>query len=80
MSLIAGVPIMAGALLMMSGLLDLRLLDAHGAATIRPSALTILVSPLSRVPEAWLWGALGGFIGKCIARRRRAVTPAGLSG
>jgi hypothetical protein len=77
MSVIAGIPIMLLAVLVMSGFLDVRLLDALGAATIRPSALSILIAPLTRVPEAWIWGSIGGFVGKCIARRRRSLTPTG---
>ena len=74
MSLIAGVPIMLMALLVMSGFLDMAFLDTHGAATIRPSALAILVAPLSRVPEAWIWGSIGGFVGKCVVRRGQRAT------
>ena len=79
MSLIAGIPIMLIAVLLMSGFLDMAFLDPRGAATIRPSALAILVAPLSRLPEAWIWGSIGGCVGKGIARQRRASTPAGLS-
>lgn len=79
MSVIAGIPIMFIALLVMSGFVGLAVLDARGAATIRPSALAILVAPLTRLPEAWIWGALGGQLGKWVSRQR-ALTRAGLSG
>ncbi len=71
MSLIAGIPIMLIAALLMSGFLDMAFLNPRGAATIRPSALAMLVAPLSRLPEAWIWGSIGSFIGKCIARQRK---------
>ena len=34
------------------------------------SPLAVLVSPLVRLPEYWIWGALGGQLGKWLARRR----------
>jgi hypothetical protein len=74
MSVIAGIPIMLIAVLLLSGFLDLAFLDTRGAATIRPSALAILVAPLSRLPEAWIWGSIGGLLGQSIARRRQRVT------
>jgi hypothetical protein len=58
----------------MAGFLDMAFLDSHGRATIRPSALAILIAPLSRLPEAWIWGSIGGLIGKSIARRRQRLT------
>jgi hypothetical protein len=67
MSLIAAIPILLGALLMMSGLISLRSLGPHLPP---PSSLAILVSPLARLPESWIWGALGGQLGKWNARRR----------
>jgi hypothetical protein len=73
MSVIAGIPIMLIAVLVMSGLVEMAFFDPRGAVTIRPSALAILVAPLSRLPEAWLWGSMGGLIGKRIARRTRAT-------
>jgi hypothetical protein len=73
MSVIAGIPIMLIAVLVMSGFVDMAFLDPRGAATIRPSAFAILVAPLSRLPEAWIWGSIGGFVGRQIARRRRST-------
>jgi hypothetical protein len=67
MSLIAGVPVALGAVLMMGGLLSLRCLspDLHP-----PSATAVLLAPLFRLPEAGLWGAIGGQLGRWIVRRR----------
>ena len=74
MSVIAGIPIMLIAVLLMAGFLEMAFLDSQGAATIRPSALAILVAPLARVPEAWIWGSLGGLLGKRITREQQSAT------
>jgi hypothetical protein len=67
MALIASMPVMLAALLMMSGLLELRF---GGPRLLAPSPWAILISPLARLPEFWIWGALGGQLGKWITRRR----------
>jgi hypothetical protein len=67
---IAGVPIMVAAVLMMSGLLEL---SFAGAQLPRPSPWAILIAPLARLPECWIWGALGGQIGKRVARNRQTT-------
>jgi len=66
MSLIAGLPIMAGALLVTASLLELTV----AAPLHPPSAWAMLVAPLARLPGSWIWGALGGQLGKWIVRRR----------
>lgn len=70
MSLIAGMPIMAGALLMTAALLDLR---APGASVEPTSAWAMFVAPLARLPGSWLWGMVGGQFGKWVARRQRTT-------
>jgi hypothetical protein len=60
---IGGIPFMVAALLMMSGLLDLKVPD-----TTLP--LAMLIAPLARLPDAWIWGALGGLLGRRISRER----------
>jgi hypothetical protein len=67
MSLIAGMPIMVGALLMTTAILDL---SVPAAPLHPPSAWAMLVAPLARLPGSWIWGAVGGQLGKWIARRR----------
>jgi hypothetical protein len=69
MGFIAGIPIMLAGVLMMSGLLDLRFV---GSRLPPPAAWAVLISPLARLPEFWIWGALGGQLGKGIARQRPA--------
>ena len=71
MSLIAGIPALVIGLFMMFGFLDV-IADAHGAAGVR-TAWAILIARLAQVPEAWIWGSIGGLIGKWIARRRTAA-------
>ena len=67
MSLIAAIPLMFGGLLMMFGLIGPTLLGPH----FEPSASwAVLAAPLFRLPDSWLWAALGGQLGKWIARRR----------
>ena len=73
MSLIASMPIMVGALLMMSGLVDL---TGPGGSVHLPSPWSILVAPLARLYQAWLWGSIGGFAGKSIVRRRQRAASA----
>lgn len=59
---LTGAPVMLLGLLMLVGALPL-----FGA----PSASSVLTAPLFRLPEAWLWGAIGGSIArKSIARTR----------
>jgi hypothetical protein len=73
MSLIAGMPIIVGALLMMAGLLGV---SVSAPRLHPPSAWSILVVPLARLPGAWMWGALGGQLGKWIVRRRKHAAAA----
>jgi hypothetical protein len=72
MSLIAGIPALVIGLLMMFGFLDV-IVGADGAAGVRKVAWAILIARLAQVPEAWIWGSIGGLIGKWIARRRTAA-------
>ena len=67
---IAGIPILLGALLVMLGLVSLRF---PGTTIPHPSPLAILIAPLVRLPESWLWGSLGGLLAKWITRRRRTA-------
>ena len=68
MTLIAGMPIIVGALLMMAGIVNLRV---SPGLLHSPSAWSVLVAPLARLPGAWIFGALGGQLGKRIARNRQ---------
>ena len=46
------------------------------SATCPPAPLGVLISPLFILPASWLWGLLGGLLGRWIAggRRRPATT------
>jgi len=43
------------------------------SSTCPPAPLGILLAPLFTLPASWLWGALGGLLGRRIARGRRIV-------
>jgi hypothetical protein len=42
-------------------------------ATCPPAPLGVVVAPLFMLPASWLWGALGGLLGRWIARGRRPL-------
>lgn len=86
-TLIAGIPVMVAAILMLTGVLATtvigpadtpRTFQQHGFTFtfysndhIVPSAWSVLVAPFFRVPWSWLWGTVGGRLGLSIARRMR---------
>ena len=70
MSLLAGLPVMVSGVLMTLGFFSVRFV---GSDLPPVSSLAILVSPLVRTPEYWIWGALGGQLGKWIARRQHGA-------
>jgi hypothetical protein len=76
MGFIAGIPITIAGALLMFGVVELRFTES---ALPPPAPWAVLIAPLARLPEFWIWGAFGGQLGKWIARPRRAPTPAGLS-
>ena len=83
-SFIAGVPIMLAGALILFGVMDVVVLGPgdtpttfheHGFAYTyysaerqAPSALAVLVSPLFRLPASWIWGTVGGGLGRWISR------------
>ncbi len=77
MGFIAGIPITIAGALLMFGFVQLRFVES---ALPPPAPWAVLIAPLARLPEFWIWGTFGGQLGKWMVRRRRAVTPAGLSG
>ena len=34
-----------------------------------PGSLAVVLAPLARLGESWVWGAVGGLLGRTIARR-----------
>lgn len=86
-TLIAGIPVMVAAILMLTGVLATTIVGpADTPTTFRqhgftftfyskdrniPSAWSVLVSPLFRLAISWVWGTVGGRLGTTIARRRR---------
>ena len=89
---VAGIPIMILGVLMALGVLPVRLAGPENAPTTwsqagltytyytthahSPSALAVLTAPLFRLPESWLWGMVGGQLGRAIGRRRRRPSAA----
>lgn len=71
MSLVAGLPIVICALLMLSGFMDLLFPTPQ---RVRPLPWLMLVSPLLRLPEACVWGLVGGWLGRWLSRGSRVVT------
>jgi hypothetical protein len=68
MSLLAALPVMVSGVLMTLGFFTVKFV---GPDLPPVSPLAILVSPLARTPEYWIWGALGGQLGKWLVRRRK---------
>jgi len=73
MSLIAGIPVMLGGALMALGLLDVVTHPSYGAKAYVPFPLAMIVAPLFRLPESWIWGAIGGQLGRWISRSRQTA-------
>jgi hypothetical protein len=86
--LIAGMPIMLAGVLMFVGVLGVIVMvpgdmstafREHGIAFTYysaqgtpPTSLSVLVSPLFRLPESWIWGIVGGWLGRRISRLRHS--------
>lgn len=49
-------------------------LKAVQSTTCPPAPLGVLLAPLFTLPASWLWGMVGGLLGRWIARRRRPVS------
>ena len=89
LSCIAGLPAMQAGLLMLAGVVHIhpaqdvcwiRVSDSSGllqqlqTAMCPPAALGVLFAPLFILPASWLWGMLGGLLGRWIARGERSVS------
>jgi hypothetical protein len=73
MTLIGGLPvILAGALLALNTI-DVAVVQRGANTAWTPSALALMVAPLSRAPESWLWGVLGGWLARRFAPSKRAA-------
>jgi len=84
LSLIAGIPVIVAGGLMLAGVLGIAVVDpGHLPATVREHTFSytyygaerdqitpvgVLLSPLFKLPESWVWGVLGGWLGRRIAR------------
>lgn len=70
MSLIAGSPVVIAGLLLAFGALDITFL---GLTDLRPSPFAMTMAPLARLPENWIWGAVGGWLGRRLPRSKSAA-------
>ena len=86
--LVAGIPVMLAGVLMLVGVLGVIVLAPgdvptafreHGIAFTYysaqvgpPNPLSVLTSPLFRLPESWIWGMVGGWLGRRILRLRHS--------
>ena len=66
----AGVPVVLVGILMWIGALDLAVQDQAGTSPIWLKPWAVTTAPLFRLPAAWVWGALGGQMGRWAARVR----------
>lgn len=62
-SFIAGLPILVAGLLMFAGV------AAPSAHAYSPGAWEVMAAPIARLGEAWIWGTVGGTLGRLIAGR-----------
>jgi len=83
---ITGLPIMTVGVLMVLGVMHATVsgpgdvpttFREHGFALTyyselrqSPGSLAVVLAPLARLGESWVWGAVGGSLGRTIARRR----------
>ena len=77
MTLIAGIPVMLAGLLIALGLADLSFLNpgaTDATALIHPSALSMIAAPLARAGESWIWGLVGGLLGRRLSRPNQRAT------
>lgn len=78
MSFISVLPVVIVAALVTVHVLDLTFLgsgtvalDGHRISPIPVSPFVMAIAPLFRLPEAWVWGLMGGFLGRRIHHWRR---------
>jgi hypothetical protein len=70
MSLIGGIPVLLAGVLLAA---DVVTASQIGLGEYHPLPLAVMVAPLARLPEAWLYGAMGAWI-RC--QRVRSQKPA----
>jgi hypothetical protein len=85
LTFIAGIPVMIAGALMLAGVLGIATLRPNGPVptTFTPgyglvfqSPLAIFIAPLFRLPESWIWGAVGGWLGRRVSDYRPPDTVA----
>jgi hypothetical protein len=63
-SVIASLPVIVAGLLLLAGV------ARPGALASSPAAWHVLGAPMACLGQSWIWGAVGGALGRAIARRR----------
>ena len=72
MSLFAGAPVILGGALLALGVIDIRFVEP--AVQGAPNAWAMMAAPLARLPESWMWGAVGACLAHwAVTRRRRSA-------
>jgi len=67
-SFLGGLPIMAAGLLALFGVLDLSTLGYQGGARHpSPVSLDVFAAPLFALPQSFLWGTIGGALGRWLS-------------
>jgi hypothetical protein len=66
----AGLPIIVSGILMGTGALDLAVPTQTAGATVWLTPWAVATAPLFRLPAAWVFGAIGGQIGRWVRRFR----------
>ncbi|MCC7009793.1 MAG: hypothetical protein IT184_13385 [Acidobacteria bacterium] len=69
MTIVAGLPVLVGGVLIGLGVLDAAFPLSTGQLG-SPSPWAMVLAPFVRAPESAIWGAIGGRLGRWIARRR----------
>jgi hypothetical protein len=58
---------MLGGILIAFGILDVMFLGPATTQHRAPLPSAMIVTPLFRLPESWIWGAVGGQLGRWIS-------------
>ena len=68
MSVIGGVPVLLAGVLLAAGSITA---NQMGLGEFQPLPLAVIVAPLARLPEAWLYGMMGQWVWCAHARSRK---------
>ena len=63
-------PVFIAGLLLAVGAIDVSFI---GLADLRPSPFAVMIAPLARLPKSWIWGAIGGWLGRRLPHSKSAA-------